>query len=97
MCWFTVLFMMGKNREVKNICRLVEALPSGILSLSSQRGQCRTTRLQDYRVQEYRLPSPPLLDVMYYVRVSEDSQIFLALPTLKRKKSWVIFIYLWGK
>ncbi len=29
------------------------------MSLSAQRGRCRTSRLQDFRVQEYRLPSPP--------------------------------------
>jgi hypothetical protein len=53
---------------MENIRR--EILPSGILSLSSQRGRCRTSRLQDYRVQENRLPSPPLLNVRYCVRVS---------------------------
>jgi hypothetical protein len=66
-------------REMENISR-GQVLPSGILSLSSQRGRCRTPRLQDYRVQEYRLPSPPsikrnvLRESLY-----EDSQIiFLA-------------------
>jgi len=79
---FVTIFTEGSMKD-KTIARLQSAAVSNVV--------------QDYRVQEYRLPSPPLLDVMYYVRVSEDSQIFLALPTLKRKKSWVIFIYLWGK
>jgi hypothetical protein len=37
----------------------VEAQPLGILSLSSQRDRCRTLRLHDYRVQEYRLAPHP--------------------------------------
>jgi hypothetical protein len=32
-------------------------LPSGILSLSTDWGRCRTSQLQDYRVQEYRQTS----------------------------------------
>jgi hypothetical protein len=53
---------------------------SGIFSLSSQRGRCRTTRLQDYRVREYRLSSPStIVNVMYCVRVSlRTVKIFLA-------------------
>jgi hypothetical protein len=46
------------NREMENISR------DPIL------GRCRTTRLQEYRVQDKRLPSPPLLDVMYCVKAS---------------------------
>jgi hypothetical protein len=56
------------SREMENI---VEVLPLGILSISSHRGPCRTLRLQDHRVHEYRLPCPPsFLNVMYCVRVS---------------------------
>jgi hypothetical protein len=29
----------------------------------------RTSQLQDHRVKEYRLPSPPLLNAMYCVRI----------------------------
>ncbi len=32
--------------------------------------RCRTSQLQDYRVREYRLPSPPLLNEIYCVKVS---------------------------
>ncbi len=70
----------------------IEVLPSSILSLSSQRGRCRTARLQDYRVQEYWLPSP--LNVMYYVRVSlRTVKIFLA-PHLTERVVGNLYIYL---
>ncbi len=40
---------------------------------------CRTSQLQDHRLKEYKLPSPPLLNVMYCVRVSLWTvKIFLA-------------------
>jgi hypothetical protein len=73
----------GWGREMENIS--TEVLPSGIFSLSSQMGPCRTLRLQDYRVQDYSSPFPPLLNVMYCVRVSlEDSQN-IPCATLKRR------------
>jgi hypothetical protein len=59
---------LNAPREMKNVSR--EVLPSVILSLASQRDRCRTTWLQDYRVLKYRLLLPPLLNVMYCVRVS---------------------------
>ncbi len=74
----------------------IEVLPSSILSLSSQRGRCRTTRLQDYRVQEYRLIFPPYIKCnVLRESLSEDSQN-IPCATLKKKGSWVIslFIYL---
>jgi hypothetical protein len=43
-------------REMENISGEIPA--SGILSLSAPRRRCRTSQLQDYRVQEYRLPCP---------------------------------------
>jgi hypothetical protein len=69
--------------------------PSGILSLSAQRGRCRTSRLQDYRVEEYRLPSPS----SFYCNVlreslSVDSQN-IPCAILTRRGSWVISVYFW--
>jgi hypothetical protein len=49
-------------------------------------------RLQDYRVQEYRLPSPPLLNVVYCVRVSLRT---VKYSLRKGKGSGVIPVYLW--
>ncbi len=73
----------------------VEVPSSGILSLSSQRGRCRTTLLQDYRVQEYRLPSPPSIKCnVPCVRVSLGTIQNIPCATLKRRGSWVIAIYL---
>jgi hypothetical protein len=49
----------------------------------------------DYRVQEYRLPSPPPpLNVMYCASVSVDSQKNTLGTTLRRRESWVISVYL---
>ncbi len=61
-------------------------------------GRCRTSRLQDYRyrVQEYRLPSPPLLNVMYFT-ASESfwGQSKYSLRITKEKGVMVnLFIYL---
>jgi hypothetical protein len=74
----------------------IEALHPRILSISSQRGRCRTTRLQDYRVpQKYRLPSQ---NVMHCVRVSlglRTVKIFIAQHREERRGSWVISLYLW--
>jgi hypothetical protein len=68
---------------------LVEVPPSGILSLSAQRRRCRTSRLQGYRVQEYRLSSPSYFKCnVLRESLSVDSQ------TLKRRGSWVISVYL---
>ncbi len=58
-------------------------------------GRCRTTLLQDYRVQEYRLPSPPSIKCnVLRESLSEDSQN-ISCATLKRRGSWVICVYLW--
>jgi hypothetical protein len=80
-------------REMENI--QVEVLPSGILSLSTERGRCRTSQVQDYRVQEYRLPSSLSFkcNVLRESR-SVDSQN-IPCATLKRRGSWVISKYLW--
>jgi hypothetical protein len=45
------------------------------VTILTERGQCRTLRLQDYRVQECRLPSPPSIkcDVLRE-SLSEDSE-----------------------
>jgi hypothetical protein len=52
-----------------------KALSTNILSLSSQRVRCRMSRLQDYRLQEYRLPSPPSIKCnVLHESLSEDSQ-----------------------
>jgi hypothetical protein len=72
-----------KHKETQRI--QVEVLPSGILALFSQRGRCRTSRLQDYRVQEYRLPSPPSIKCnVLRKNLSEDSQK-IPCATLKRR------------
>ncbi len=70
---------------MENISIEVLPIPSGILSLSSQKGRCRKTRLQDYGIQEYRLISPPSTkcDVLRE-SLSEDSQN-IPCTTLKRR------------
>ncbi len=68
--------------------------PSGILSLSAPRRRRRTSQLQDYRVQEYRLPAPPSFKSnVLRESLSVDSQNIPCL-TLKRRGSWVISVYL---
>jgi hypothetical protein len=68
--------------------------PSGILSLSSQRVRCRTSQLQDYRVYEYRLPSPPSVTCNELREsLTEDSRN-ISCATLKRRVTWVISISL---
>ena len=66
----------------------IEVLPSSILSLSSQRGRCRTTRLQDYRIQEYRLTSPPYIKCnVLRESLSEDGQ---NIPLCNTKEKVVV-------
>ncbi len=51
--------------------------------------------LQDYRVQEYRLPSPPFFKcIVLRESLSVDSQN-IPCAILKRKKWWIISVYLW--
>jgi hypothetical protein len=76
-----------------NVTRLGRSVQVSSLSLSSQRGRCSTLRLPDYRVQEFRLPSPLLCTVLLE-SLSVDSQN-ISWVTLKRSGSWVISIYLW--
>jgi hypothetical protein len=73
----------------------VEVPASGILSLSAPRRRCRMSHLGDYRVQEYRLPSPFLLNVYNVLSesLSVDSQN-IPCATLKKRGSWVICVYL---
>jgi hypothetical protein len=60
--------------------------PLEILSLSSERGRCRTSQLQDYRVQEYRLH----LNVnILRESLSVDSQN-IPCATLQKNRLWVI-------
>jgi hypothetical protein len=83
----------GHHREMENIS--IEVPPSGILSPSAQRRRCRTSQLQDYRLQEYRLPSPPSFKCnVLRESLSVDSQN-IPCATLKRRGSWVISVYLW--
>ncbi len=52
--------------------------------------------VEDYRVQEYRLPSPPPFKCnVLRESLSVDSQNILC-ATLKRRGSWVISVYLWS-
>jgi hypothetical protein len=79
-------------REMENISR---GSTFGDLSLSTERGRCRTSQLQDYRVQEYRLRSflsftcNVLLESLFV-----ESQNIPGV-TLKRRGPWKISIYLW--
>jgi hypothetical protein len=74
-------------KEMENISR---GPPSGILSPSALRRRCRTSQLQYYRVQEYRLPSPPSFKSnVLRESLSVDSQN-IPCATLKRRGSWVI-------
>ncbi len=58
--------------------------------------RCRTSQLQDYRVQEYRLPSSPFFKCnVVRESLSVDSQN-IPCATLKRRGPWVISVYLWG-
>ncbi len=53
--------------------------------------------LQDYRVQECRLPSPPSFKCnVLRESLSVDSQN-IPCATLKRRRSWVISVYLWSE
>ncbi len=55
----------------------------------------RTSWLQDYRVKEYRLPSPPSFKCnVLRESLSVDSQN-IPCTILKRRGSWVISAYLW--
>jgi hypothetical protein len=56
-----------------NACCSIMVLSIFVVSAHSQRGRCRTSRLQDYRVQEYRFPSPPHCNVLRE-SLSVDSQ-----------------------
>ena len=52
--------------------------------------------VEDYKVQEYRLPSPPPFKCnVLRESLSVDSQNILC-ATLKRRGSWVISVYLWS-
>jgi hypothetical protein len=64
------------------------------LSLSTQRSPWGTSRLQDYRVQEYRLPPPTFKCNVLCESLSVDSQN-IPCTILKRRGSWVISVYLW--
>ncbi len=55
---------IGKSRDMENINRNPK---SAFLTPSAKRGRCSTSRLQNYRVPT---PLPPLLNVLYWVRVS---------------------------
>ncbi len=70
----------------------VEVSPSGIFSLSAPRHRCRTSQLQDYGTEYkstgYRLPSPPLLNVLCE-SFSVDSQN-IPCATLKKRGSWLV-------
>jgi hypothetical protein len=66
----------------------------GVLSLSSQRGRCRTTRLQDYCVQEYRLSCPTSSKCNVLRKSLSEGSQNIPCATLKRRGSWVISIYL---
>ncbi len=81
----------GGAREMENISL---GPTFGDLSLSVQRGRSRTHRLQDNRVQEYRLPSPPSFKCNV-LRKSLSGQSKYPCATLKRRGSWVISVYLW--
>jgi hypothetical protein len=60
----------GPIKEMENIS--IEVLPSGILSLSSQSGPCRTLRLHRTRVQTILYPS--IKCNVLRESLSEDSQ-----------------------
>ncbi len=75
-------------REMENISIVLEVPPSGILSPSLQRRRCKTSQLQDYRVQEWRLPSPPSFKCnVLRESLSVDSQN-IPCATLERRGSW---------
>jgi hypothetical protein len=80
---FGNLSILSKHREMENISR--GPTPSGILSLSAPRRRCRTSQLQGYRVQEYRLPSLPSFKCnVLRESLSVDSQN-IPCATLQRK------------
>jgi hypothetical protein len=67
--------------------RLLPTSASGILSLSAKRRRCRTSQLTDYRVQEYRLPSPPSFKSnVLRESLSVESQ---NIPCATLKGSWL--------
>ncbi len=74
-------------REMENIRR---GPIFGDLSLSAPRRRCRISKLQGYRVQKYRLPSPPSFKCNVLCEsLSVDSHI-IPCAKLKRRGSWAI-------
>ncbi len=82
---FCLFFLFTKKSSGKTVCENTHRLPICTnremenISRDPILGRCRTAGLQDFRVQEYRLPSSPLLNVMYCVKASlRTVKIFLA-------------------
>ena len=66
------------------------------MSLSAPRRRSWTSQLQNYRVKEYRLPSPPSYKCnVLRESLSVDSQNIPCETIEKRRGSWVISVYLW--
>ncbi len=73
----------------------VEVPPLGVLSLFVPRRRCRTSLLRDYRVQEYRVPSPPSFKCnVLRESLSVDSQNIPCATLKSSGSSWVIAVYL---
>ncbi len=84
------LLLCRLPREMENISR--GPTFGHFVTIRTERSMqvCKTT---DYRVQEYRLPSPPSFKCnVLRESLSVDSQN-IPCATLKRRGSWVIFIY----
>ncbi len=90
--WNPMLGLIRASPYLIDDSREMEVPPSGILSLSAPRRRGRTSHLQDYRVQEYKLPSPPAFNVLRESLSVESQNIPCA--TLKIRGSWVISVYL---
>jgi len=84
----------AESREMENISRGPTFGDFVTVRTEASMQDITVARLQS---KEYRLPFPPILNVMYCVRDSLWTvKIFLACATLKRRGSWIISVYLWS-
>jgi hypothetical protein len=85
-----LIFHVFKNKELENISRGSTFWDFVTIRTDYYMGRCGTSRLQDYIIQEYRLPSP----LSFKYNVLRES-LFVDSPnipcaTLERRGSWVI-------
>jgi hypothetical protein len=90
-----VAFLSVEAREMEDISRGPTFGDFVTIRTEASMQDVTFERLQSTRVQTPSLP--PLLNVMYCVRVSLRTVKIFPYATLKRRWSWVISLYLWLK